>query len=300
MIVRPSDATTNVAHNPAGVREFGVNSADAEAGLPLAEFVKAIDVRDVERVMSVLNRSIENVEPYEAEYRVHGTGDERVVVARGLVEVAPGGRKSMSGVVIDITEENKTAAALQEQTRALSILNRAVNPNDPVLIPPGAQKCDWELELAIIIGEGGAIFPKLILSNTYWGYAICNDVSERAYQLELGGQWVKGKSAPIFGLVGPWIATTDEMKDPGNLSMFLEANDGKMQSGSAKTMIFSVATIVSYCSKFMKLEPGDIITTGTPPGAGMAKKPQRFLKHGDTMRLYIDGLGEQKQTVVAL
>ncbi|CVI63517.1 fumarylacetoacetate hydrolase family protein (plasmid) [Agrobacterium leguminum] len=172
-------------------------------------------------------------------------------------------------------------------------------PNDTVYIPRGAEKCDWELELAIIIGKGGSYIEESDAIDHVLGYAICNDVSERAYQLERGGQWVKGKSAPTFGPVGPWIVTTDEIADPHNLSMFLELNGQKVQSGSTKTMIFSVAQIVSYCSNFMLLEPGDIITTGTPPGVGMGQKPPRFLKDGDTMRLHIEGLGEQKQSVSA-
>ena len=131
------------------------------------------------------------------------------------------------------------------------------------------------------------------------GYAVCNDVSERTFQLEGTGQWLKGKCAETFGPLGPWLVTTDEIKDPQNLSMYLDVNGKRMQTGSTKTMIFSCAYIVAYVSKFMVLEPGDVITTGTPPGVGMGMKPPVFLKAGDVMTLGIDGLGDQKQKVVA-
>jgi 2-keto-4-pentenoate hydratase/2-oxohepta-3-ene-1,7-dioic acid hydratase in catechol pathway len=132
-----------------------------------------------------------------------------------------------------------------------------------------------------------------------FGYALCNDVSEREYQAERGGQWIKGKSAPTFGPLGPWIVTTDEIPDPQALSMFLDVNGQRAQTGSTATMIFTCAEIVSYLSEFMVLEPGDVITTGTPPGVGLGMKPPRFLKAGDTMHLGVEGLGEQRQTVIA-
>ena len=130
-------------------------------------------------------------------------------------------------------------------------------------------------------------------------YALCNDVSEREYQAERGGQWIKGKSAPTFGPLGPWMVTPDEISDPQALEMFLDVNGEKAQRGNTATMIFPVAELISYLSRFMRLEPGDVITTGTPPGVGLGRKPPVFLKAGDTMRLGIDGLGEQSQTVVA-
>lgn len=172
-------------------------------------------------------------------------------------------------------------------------------PNDDVIIPRGSVKTDWEVELAIVIGERCHYVEEEQALSMILGYALCNDVSEREFQAERGGQWIKGKSAPTFGPLGPWLVTRDEIADPQDLDMFLDVNGERCQTGNTKTMIFSVAHIVSYVSQFMVLEPGDIITTGTPPGVGMGMKPQRFLKSGDNMHLGIAGLGEQRQKVVA-
>jgi 2-keto-4-pentenoate hydratase/2-oxohepta-3-ene-1,7-dioic acid hydratase in catechol pathway len=172
-------------------------------------------------------------------------------------------------------------------------------PNDDVLMPRGSVKLDWEVELAVVIGKRCDYVEEKDALDHVLGYALCNDVSEREYQAERGGQWIKGKSAPTFGPLGPWIATADEIADPQNLDMFLDVNGKRCQTGSTKTMIFGVAHVVSYLSQFMVLEPGDVITTGTPPGVGLGMKPPLFLKVGDTMRLGIAGLGEQHQKVVA-
>jgi 2-keto-4-pentenoate hydratase/2-oxohepta-3-ene-1,7-dioic acid hydratase in catechol pathway len=172
-------------------------------------------------------------------------------------------------------------------------------PNDDVLMPKGSVKLDWEVELAFVIGERCDYVSKEEALSKVFGYALCNDVSEREYQAERGGQWIKGKSAPTFGPLGPWIVTADEIPDPQALSLFLDVNGERAQTGSTATMIFTVAEIVSYLSEFMVLEPGDVVTTGTPPGVGLGMKPPRFLKAGDTMHLGIGGLGEQHQTVVA-
>lgn len=174
-----------------------------------------------------------------------------------------------------------------------------VGPNDNVIIPRGSQKTDWEVELAIVIGERASYVGANEALDFVAGYCVCNDVSEREYQLERGGTWTKGKGCPTFGPLGPWLVTKDEIPDPQNLSMWLDVNGERMQTGSTKTMIFNVAQIVSYVSHFMILEPGDVITTGTPPGVGMGMKPQRYLKAGDVMTLGIEGLGEQRQQVVA-
>jgi len=183
------------------------------------------------------------------------------------------------------------------------IFNKApsciVGPNDDVIIPRGSHKTDWEVELAIVIGERASYVGANEALDFVAGYCVCNDVSEREYQLERGGTWTKGKGCPTFGPIGPWLVTKDEIPDPQNLSMWLDVNGERMQTGSTKTMIFNVAKIVSYVSHFMILEPGDVITTGTPPGVGMGMKPQRFLKAGDVMTLGIEGLGEQRQRVVA-
>ena len=168
-----------------------------------------------------------------------------------------------------------------------------------MVIPKGSKKTDWEVELAIVIGTGGHNIPESQSLTHIAGYCICNDVSERAWQAEGTGQWVKGKSAPTFGPLGPWLVTTDEVPDPQNLSMFLDVNGKRRQTGSTKTMIFGVKHLVSFISKFMALRAGDVITTGTPPGVGLGMKPPLFLKAGDVMHLGIEKLGEQTQHCVA-
>lgn len=176
--------------------------------------------------------------------------------------------------------------------------NCLCGPDDTVIIPKGSDKSDWEVELAVVIGKPCHYVSEKDALDYVFGYAVCNDVSERTFQLERGGQWLKGKGAPTFGPLGPWLVTADEVGDPQKLGMFLDVNGERMQTGSTATMIFGVATIVSYLSQFMRLDPGDVITTGTPPGVGMGKKPPRYLKAGDTIRLGIDGLGEQNQNVI--
>ena len=176
----------------------------------------------------------------------------------------------------------------------------AVGCNDAVVLPQGSVKSDWEVELGIVIGSRARYVSEADAVKHVAGYCIVNDVSEREFQLERGGTWDKGKGCDTFGPVGPWLVTTDEVPDPQNLPMWLEVNGRRFQNGSTKTMIFGVAQIVSYLSRFMTLEPGDLITTGTPPGVGMGVKPSPvFLKAGDVMRLGIEGLGEQRQTVHA-
>jgi 2,4-didehydro-3-deoxy-L-rhamnonate hydrolase len=172
-------------------------------------------------------------------------------------------------------------------------------PNDPLIIPRGSQKTDWEVELAIVIGERASYVSESDAANVIAGYCICHDVSERAFQLEGTGQWTKGKGCPSFGPVGPWLVTPDEVGNVQSLAMWLDVNGERMQTGSTATMVFGVHFLVSYISRFMALEPGDIITTGTPPGVGMGKKPPRYLAAGDVVRLGIDKLGAQQQTCVA-
>ena len=177
--------------------------------------------------------------------------------------------------------------------------NCIVGPNDNVMIPKGSTKLDWEIEIAIVIGKRARYVDQKDAAKHIAGYCVCNDISERAFQLERSGQWMKGKCAETFGPLGPWLVTTDEIKDPQKLSMYLDVNGKRAQTDNTKTMIFSCAYIVSYVSQFMVLEPGDVITTGTPPGVGLGMKPQVFLKAGDVMTLGIAGLGDQKQKVVA-
>ena len=172
-------------------------------------------------------------------------------------------------------------------------------PNDNVIIPRDSKKTDWEVELAIIIGDGGSYIDEKDALAAVAGYAVCNDVSEREFQTERGGTWTKGKGCPTFGPLGPWLVTVDEIADVQNLHMWLDVDGKRVQNGSTKTMIFDVKTIVSYTSRFMKLMPGDVITTGTPPGVGMGFKPPRYLHGGEVVRLGIEGLGEQRQTFVA-
>ena len=172
-------------------------------------------------------------------------------------------------------------------------------PNDDVMLPPGSVRSDWEVELAVFIGRRCDQVSQADALSHVLGYGVCNDVSERDFQIERGGQWIKGKSAPTFGPLGPWLVTADEVPDPQALDMFLDINGERMQTGSTSTLIFSVSHIVAYLSRFMVLEPGDVIVTGTPPGVGMGKKPPRYLKSGDVMHLGIAGLGEQRQKVVA-
>ncbi|SFV26498.1 ureidoglycolate lyase [Devosia crocina] len=175
-----------------------------------------------------------------------------------------------------------------------------IGPNDDVIIPKNALKPDWEVELAIVIGKEARYVEEAEALDHVAGYCVCNDVSERHFQTERGGTWDKGKGADTFGPIGPWLVTKDEVPDPQNLSMWLEVDGKRYQDGSTKTMIFGVEKVVSYVSQFMSLQPGDIITTGTPPGVGMGIKPEPvWLKPGNVMHLGIEGLGEQRQNVRA-
>jgi 2,4-diketo-3-deoxy-L-fuconate hydrolase len=179
-------------------------------------------------------------------------------------------------------------------------ISARVGPNDPVVLPQGSVKSDWEVELGVVIGSKARYVSEADALSHVAGYCVINDVSEREYQIERGGTWDKGKGCDTFGPVGPWLVTSDEVGDPQNLTMWLEVNGHRFQNGSTKTMIFGVAQLVSYVSRFMTLYPGDLISTGTPPGVGMGVKPSPvYLKAGDTMRLGIEKLGEQNQKVHA-
>ena len=171
-------------------------------------------------------------------------------------------------------------------------------PNDFIIKPPNSTKLDWEVELAIVIGKDGAYIEEHNADDYIAGYCLCNDVSERAFQLEMGGQWVKGKSCDTFGPLGPWLVTKDEINDLANLDMQLSVNGQIFQQSSTANMIFSPRYLVSYLSQFMRLQAGDVISTGTPAGVGLGQKPPVYLKHGDELKLFISGLGEQQQKVV--
>jgi 2-keto-4-pentenoate hydratase/2-oxohepta-3-ene-1,7-dioic acid hydratase in catechol pathway len=182
-------------------------------------------------------------------------------------------------------------------TKAISCLN---GPNDDVMLPLGAQKGDWEVELGVVIGKRARYVEQAQALDHVAGYVLVNDVSERAFQKELGSQWDKGKGCDTFGPVGPWLVTADEVGDCQNLDMWLDLNGKRMQTGNTRTMIFGVAELIAYMSRFVTLEPGDILTTGTPPGVGEGQKPdQIFLKPGDVMELGVEKLGGQRQTVIA-
>ena len=171
-------------------------------------------------------------------------------------------------------------------------------PNDPVMLPKNSVKSDWEVELGVVIGTKARYVSQKDALNFVAGYCTINDVSEREFQIERGGTWDKGKGCDTFGPIGPWLVTRDEVPNPQKLDMWLDLNGKRVQTGNTKTMIFSVAKIVAYVSQFMTLMPGDVITTGTPPGVGLGMKPPLFLKKGDVMTLGIQGLGDQSQTVV--
>jgi len=173
-----------------------------------------------------------------------------------------------------------------------------IGANDDVMIPRDAQKTDWEVELGVVIGREAKYVTEADALSYVGGYCVVNDLSERAFQLEGTGQWVKGKSADTFGPIGPWLVTADEVPDPQNLHLWLEVDGHRFQDGSTRTMVFGVAHLVSYLSQFMSLQPGDIISTGTPPGVGLGQKPPVYLRAGNVMRLGVEGLGQQVQTVV--
>jgi 2-keto-4-pentenoate hydratase/2-oxohepta-3-ene-1,7-dioic acid hydratase in catechol pathway len=183
------------------------------------------------------------------------------------------------------------------------LFNKAPNclsgPNDPVIMPRDGSKLDWEVELAIVIGDRASHVSERAAMSHVAGFCLCNDVSERSFQMQHGGQWMKGKCAPTFGPLGPYLVTPDEIPNVQRLNLWLDVNGKRMQTGNTKTMIFNVKKLVSYISDFMVLDPGDIITTGTPPGVGMGRKPARYLKPGDVVTLGADYLGEQSQEIIA-
>lgn len=174
-----------------------------------------------------------------------------------------------------------------------------IGPDDDVVIPRGSEKTDWEVELGVVIGTTAKYVREADALSHIAGYCVVNDLSERAFQLEGTGQWVKGKSADTFGPIGPWLVTADEVADPQDLTLWLSVDGHEYQRGSTRTMVFGVAFLISYLSRFMSLQPGDVISTGTPPGVGLGQKPPKYLRAGNTIRLGIDGLGNQTQHVIA-
>ena len=193
----------------------------------------------------------------------------------------------------------ETGVAVPEEPVVFLKATSAVSgPNDCIIKPRGSTKLDWEVELALVIGSECRYVDEKAARSNIAGYCVCNDVSERAFQLERGGQWDKGKGCDSFGPIGPWLVTADELTDTSDLSMWLDVNGRRFQSGSTRTMIFKPAFLVSYLSQFMSLQPGDVVSTGTPPGVGMGQRPPTYLQVGDTITLGIDRLGAQRQVVV--
>jgi 2,4-didehydro-3-deoxy-L-rhamnonate hydrolase len=228
---------------------------------------------------------------------------ESLPTVRGTPRIGPCLRRVGNFIAVGLNYADHAAESGMPVPKEPVLFTKApscvVGPDDDVVIPKGSKKTDWEVELAIVIGSRASYVSEERARAHIAGYCICNDVSEREYQHERAGQWVKGKSCPTFGPLGPWLVTPDEIKDVQALNMWLDVNGERMQTGSTATMVFGVNTLVSYISQFMILEPGDVITTGTPPGVGAGKKPPRFLQAGDTMSLGVDGLGQQTQRLVA-
>ncbi len=229
---------------------------------------------------------------------------ERLPLVKGKPRLGPcvGGTRHFVAIGLNYADHAaETGSPIPKEPILFSKAPTCISgPNDPIIVPRESTKLDYELELAIVIGKRARyIKSEKEALNFVAGYCICNDVSERVFQAERSGQWMKGKGCESFGPIGPWLVTRDEVKDTQNLKMWLTVNGEMRQNGSTKTMIFSVPHIVWYCSQFFVMEPGDLITTGTPPGVGLGMKPTpQFLKAGDKIALGIQGLGEQRQTVV--
>ena len=228
---------------------------------------------------------------------------ESLPPVRGAPRIGPCVKRVGNFIAVGLNYADHAAESGMPVPKEPVLFNKApscvVGPNDDVMIPKGSVKTDWEVELAIVIGSRAIYVSEDQALAHVAGYCICNDVSEREFQLERSGQWTKGKGSPTFGPLGPWLVTPDEIENVQALGMWLDVNGERMQTGSTATMVFGVKTLVSYISQFMTLEPGDVITTGTPPGVGSGKKPPRFLKGGETIALGIEGLGRQDQRVVA-
>jgi 2-keto-4-pentenoate hydratase/2-oxohepta-3-ene-1,7-dioic acid hydratase in catechol pathway len=235
--------------------------------------------------------------------KIRKINPETLPKARGEPRLGPCVADVRNFIAVGLNYADHAAETGAEIPKEPILFNKAtsciVGPNDDVTIPKGSRKTDWEVELAIVIGSPASYVSEEDAMSVVAGFCVCNDVSEREWQQERGGQWMKGKGCPTFGPLGPWLVTPDEIPDVQKLGMWLEVNGERVQNGSTATMIFGVKHLVSYISQFMLLEPGDVITTGTPPGVGLGMKPPRFLKAGDTVALGIDGLGSQAQRFVA-
>jgi 2,4-didehydro-3-deoxy-L-rhamnonate hydrolase len=227
---------------------------------------------------------------------------EKLPLVKGKPRIGACVAKSSKFIAIGLNYADHAAEAGLTLPKEPVVFTKQVNcisgPNDTVTLPPKSKKGDWEVELGVIIGTKAKNIKEADALKYVAGYCTINDLSEREFQIERSGQWTKGKSYDTFGPIGPWLVTKDEVKDPQNLDMGLELNGKRVQTGNTSTMVFGVAKIVSHLSEFFTLMPGDIITTGTPPGVGMGMKPSKYLKPGDKMKIWIEGLGEQNQVVV--
>jgi 2-keto-4-pentenoate hydratase/2-oxohepta-3-ene-1,7-dioic acid hydratase in catechol pathway len=256
-------------------------------------------IRDLSSV--ILDLTGETVAP-KSLARLKKIKPESLPLVRGNPRIGPPVADPQKFIAIGLNYSDHAAESNLQVPPEPVVFTKQVSclsgPFDDVTIPPKSKKSDWEVELGVIIGSKAKNIAKKDAAACIAGYCTINDLSEREFQAERAGQWTKGKSYDTFGPVGPWLVTTDEVKDPQKLHLWLELNGKRVQNGSTATMVFGVYHIVAYLSQFFTLMPGDIITTGTPPGVGMGMKPQRYLKPGDVMRLGIDGLGEQQQKVV--
>ena len=227
----------------------------------------------------------------------------RLPVVEGGSRIGPcvGGVGKFICIGLNYTDHAKEAGMVLpvEPVIFMKATSSICGPDDNIVIPRGSKKTDWEVELGVVIGRPGKYVEEERALSHVAGYCLINDISERAFQMEGTGQWVKGKSADTFGPIGPWLVTPDEVPDPRHLEMWLEVDGHRYQTGSTRTMVFGVAYLISYVSRFMSLQSGDIISTGTPPGVGFGQKPPVYLRSGNRMRLGITGLGEQNQKVVA-
>ena len=274
-------------HGPAGREKPGIVDADGRIR-DLAGVVGDIDLRELtpQRLAE-----LERIDPASLP-EVAGT--QRLGPC-----VAPIGKVVCVGLNYSDHAAESGMPVPTEPILFLKPSSAVCGPNDDVQIPRGSRKTDWEVELGVVIGQRAKYVEESEALDCVAGYCVVNDVSEREFQLERQGQWDKGKAHDTFAPVGPWLVTRDEIPDPQALPMWLEVNGRRFQDGSTRTMVFGVRELVAYVSCFMTLEPGDVISTGTPPGVGMGQKPQVYLKAGDVMRLGIDGLGEQRQACVA-
>ena len=257
-------------------------------------------IRDLSGVVSDIGP--ESLTP-ESLDRIRGLDAKALPVVNGSPRIGPCLVGPGKFLCIGLNYSDHAAEAglpVPEEPILFMKANTAVcGPNDGIIIPRDAMKTDWEVELGVVIGTRAQYIAEAGAMAHVAGYCVVNDVSERDFQANRGGQWVKGKSADSFGPIGPYMVTADEIADPQDLDLWLEVNGHRMQDGSTRKMVFGIATLVSYISQFMTLEPGDLISTGTPPGVGMGRKPPVFLKPGDRVRLRIPGLGEQTQAVAA-